>query len=64
MPTCVPHILYPHIGAGSKEQPLDWDEEQTDDVGGECYTHKKYWEGLKERKEGDKEEGLVIPNQI
>lgn len=41
-PTCVPHILYPHIGAGSKEQPLDWDEEQTDDVGGECHTHKKH----------------------
>lgn len=31
-PTCVPHILDPYVGAGSKKQPLDGDEEKADDV--------------------------------
>lgn len=38
----MPDVLYPDIGAGSKKQPLDWDEEQTYDIGCECYTNKKY----------------------
>lgn len=31
-PTCVPDILDPYVGAGSKKQPLDGDEEKADDV--------------------------------
>lgn len=30
--TCVPDILDPYIGAGSEKQPLDRDEEETDNV--------------------------------
>lgn len=31
-PTCVPDVLDPYVGAGSKKQPLDRDEEKADDV--------------------------------
>lgn len=44
--TCVPHILHPHVGTGSKEQPLHWDEEEANDVRGKRHTHKEHWEGL------------------
>ena len=40
--TCVPDILYPDIGAGSKEEPVYRDEEETDHVAGEGNTDKKY----------------------
>lgn len=30
--TCVPDILDPYVGAGSKKQPLDGDEEEAYDV--------------------------------
>lgn len=40
--TCVPHILHPHVGTGSKEQPLHWDEEEANDVRGKCHTHKEH----------------------
>lgn len=30
--TCVPDILDPYVGAGSKKQPLNRDEEEADDV--------------------------------
>lgn len=49
--TCVPHILHPHIGAGSKKQPLHWDEEKADDVRGKRHTHKEHREGLLRREE-------------
>lgn len=44
--TCVPHILHPHVGTGSEEQPLHWDEEEANDVRGKRHTHKEHWEGL------------------
>lgn len=30
--TCVPDVLDPYVGTGSKEQPLDGDEEEAEDV--------------------------------
>lgn len=58
-PTCVPDILYPNIGAGSEKQPLYWYEEQTYYIWCECYTNKKYWKGLEERRGGRKKSALV-----
>ena len=49
--TCVPYVLNPHIGASSKKKPLYGDEQQTYYIWRECYTNKKYWEGLKETKQ-------------
>lgn len=40
--TCVPNILHPHIGTGSEEQPLHWDEEEANDVRGKRHTNKEY----------------------
>lgn len=40
--TCVPHILHPHVGTGSEEQPLHWDEEEANDVRGKRHTHKEH----------------------
>ena len=45
--TCVPDVLNPHIGAGSEEQPVDWNEQETDHVAGESNADEKYWKRLK-----------------
>lgn len=60
----MPDILYPNIRAGSKKQPLYWYEEQTYYIWCECYTNKKYWKGLKERRGGEKEECFRLFQQI
>lgn len=54
--TCVPDILDPYVGAGSKKQPLDGDEEEAYDVWCKRNTHKEDGECLKTRgreKDGD-----------
>lgn len=54
--TCVPDILDPYVGAGSKKQPLDGDEEKAYDVWCKRNTHKEDGECLKthgREKDGD-----------
>ena len=45
----MPDILDPYVGASGKEQPLDGDEEEADDVGRKRYTHKEHREGLRRK---------------
>ena len=49
--TCVPHILHPDVCTGGKEEPLDRDEEVTDDVRRDGHTHKEHREGLQRNEE-------------
>ena len=40
--TCVPYILDPDVCAGSKEQPMDRDEQKANHVGRDGNTNEKY----------------------
>lgn len=48
--TCVPHILYPHIGTCSEKYILQWYKEETYHVGCERYANEEHWECLKQTK--------------
>lgn len=48
--TCMPHVLYPDIRAGSEEQPLLGDEQEADDVWRECDTHKEHRKRLWDKR--------------
>ena len=48
--TCVPNILDPDVGAGSKEQPMNRDEQKANHVGRDGNANEKYWECLKNKQ--------------
>lgn len=41
----VPDVLDPDVGAGSKEEPMDRDEEEAQHVRRECDAHEEYRKG-------------------
>ena len=42
VPTCMPDVLDPHVGASREEQPVYWDEEEANHVAGQSDTDEKY----------------------
>ena len=40
--TCVPNILDPDVGTGSKEQPMNRDEQKANHVGRDGNANEKY----------------------
>ena len=44
--TSMPHKLDPHVGAGCKEEPVHWDEEQANHVRCEGNENEEHREGL------------------
>lgn len=42
----MPDVLDPYVGTGGEEQPLDGDEEETDDVRRERHAHEEDGERL------------------
>jgi len=40
--TCMPNILHPYIGTGSKEQPMHWYEEKADHVASQSNANEEY----------------------
>ena len=40
--TCVPNILDPDIGTGSKEQPMYWYEQKANHVAGQSNANEEY----------------------
>ena len=43
----MPDVLNPDIGAGSKEEPVNWYEEKADHVAGEGNTDEEHGKSLK-----------------
>jgi len=42
----MPNVLHPHICARCEEKPVDWDEKETNHVGGESNADEESREGL------------------
>ena len=43
----MPDVLDPDVGAGRKEEPVNWYEEKADHVAGEGNTDEENWKSLK-----------------
>lgn len=71
----VPHVLHPYISTGSKEQPMNRNEEEAQHVGGQRYANEENGEGqtlvfegvihgAEEKIEGPQELKAKLQNKI
>jgi hypothetical protein len=51
--TGLPNVLNPHIATGSKEQPLNWQENVTGQISDQGNKYKKYREKLQRETNND-----------